>query len=70
MDGAQFAAVMDGNPTMEDLDEMVAEKRRQSEEENRARAKAEEDRNGSRPSWSFFMRRDSPPDLAPIRHKV
>ena len=43
MDGAQFAAVMDGNPTMEDLDAMVAEKRRQSEEENRARAKAEEE---------------------------
>lgn len=41
MDGVQFAAVMDGNPTMEDLDAMVAEKRRQSEEENRARAKAE-----------------------------
>jgi len=43
MDGAQFAAVMDGNPTMEDLDAMVAEKRRISEEENRARAKAEEE---------------------------
>ena len=43
MDGAQFAAVMDGNPTMEDLDAMVAEKRRQSDEENRARAKAEEE---------------------------
>ena len=43
MDGAQFAAVMDGNPTMEDLEAMVAQKRRQSEEENRARAKAEEE---------------------------
>ena len=43
MDGAQFAAVMDGNPTMEDLDAMVAEKRQRSEEENRARAKAEEE---------------------------
>ncbi len=43
MDGAQFAAVMDGNPTMEELDAMVAEKRRQSEEENRARAIAEEE---------------------------
>jgi len=43
MDGAQFAAVMDGNPTMEELDAMVAEKRRISDEENRARAKAEEE---------------------------
>ena len=43
MDGAQFAAVMDGDPTMEDLDAMVAEKRRKSDEENRARAKAEEE---------------------------
>ncbi len=43
MDGAQFAAVMDGDPTMEDLDAMVAEKRRRSEEENTARAKAEEE---------------------------
>ncbi len=41
MDGAQFEAVMSGNPTMEDLDEMVAEKRRISEEENRKRAEAE-----------------------------
>ncbi len=43
MDGAQFAAVMDGNPTAEDLDAMVSEKRRISDEENRARAKAEEE---------------------------
>ncbi|MBQ8578507.1 MAG: ATP-dependent zinc metalloprotease FtsH [Clostridia bacterium] len=41
MDGAQFEAVMTGNPTMEDLDAMVAEKRRRSEEENRVRAEAE-----------------------------
>ena len=41
MDGAQFEAVMSGDPTMEDLDAMVAEKRRISEEENRARAEAE-----------------------------
>jgi len=42
MDGAQFRAVMEGNPTFEELDAMVAEKRRISEEENRARAAAEE----------------------------
>ncbi len=41
MDGAQFEAVMTGNPTMEDLDAMVAEKRRVSEEENRIKAEAE-----------------------------
>ncbi len=41
MDGAQFAAVMNGNPTMEELDEMVAEKRRISEEENKRKAEAE-----------------------------
>ena len=41
MDGAQFEAVMSGNPTMEDLDAMVAEKRRISEEENRMKAEAE-----------------------------
>ena len=41
MDGAQFEAVMTGNPTMEDLDAMVAEKRRISEEENRRKAQAE-----------------------------
>ena len=42
MDGAQFAAIMNGNPTMEELDEMVAEKRRISEEENKRKAEAEE----------------------------
>ncbi len=41
MDGEQFEAVMTGNPTMEELDAMVAEKRRKSEEENKARAEAE-----------------------------
>jgi len=35
MDGEQFAAAMDGNPTFEELEALVAEKRRKSEEENR-----------------------------------
>lgn len=38
MDDKQFEAVMNGNPTFEDLEEMVAEKKRRSEEENAARA--------------------------------
>ncbi|MBE6576109.1 MAG: ATP-dependent metallopeptidase FtsH/Yme1/Tma family protein [Ruminococcaceae bacterium] len=39
MDGDQFAAAMAGNPTVEELEEMVAEKKRKSEEENAAKAK-------------------------------
>jgi hypothetical protein len=35
MDGEQFEAAMAGNPTFEELEAMVAEKRRISEEENR-----------------------------------
>ena len=36
MDGEQFAAVMNGEPTVEELDAMVSEKKRRSEEENEA----------------------------------
>ncbi|MBE6611852.1 MAG: ATP-dependent zinc metalloprotease FtsH [Ruminococcaceae bacterium] len=43
MDEAQFNAAMDGNPTIEELEEMAAEKRRKSEEENEVRAKADEE---------------------------
>ncbi len=39
MDGEQFAAAMEGNPTVEELEAMVAEKKRKSEEENAAKAK-------------------------------
>jgi len=35
MDGEQFEAAMAGNPTFEELDAMVIEKKRKSEEENR-----------------------------------
>ncbi len=38
MDGEQFIRVMDGEPTIEELEEMVADKKRRSEEENRIRA--------------------------------
>lgn len=38
MDDEQFAAVMNGNPTAEELDAMVADRKRRSEEENRIRA--------------------------------
>ncbi len=46
MDEVQFNAVMDGNPTMEELEAMVEDKRRKSEEENanRARMLEEEER--------------------------
>lgn len=38
MDDKQFEAVMNSDPTVEELEEMVAEKKRRSEEENAARA--------------------------------
>lgn len=39
MDEVQFNAVMDGDPTIEELEEMVADKKRRSDEENAAREK-------------------------------
>ncbi|MBR6709443.1 MAG: hypothetical protein IKL84_07180, partial [Clostridia bacterium] len=48
MDGEQFAAVMEGNPTVEELEAMVAEKKRKSEEENAARAKRDEEEKARR----------------------
>jgi cell division protease FtsH len=39
MDEVQFNAVMEGNPTVEELEALVAEKRKRSEEENASRAK-------------------------------
>ena len=41
MDGEQFAAAMDGNPTFEELEEMTAAKQRKSREENEERRKAQ-----------------------------
>ena len=41
MDAVQFKSVMEGNPTVEELEALVAEKKRRSDEENRARAEAE-----------------------------
>ena len=38
MDDEQFRAVMNGDPTFEELEAMVADRKRQSEEENRLRA--------------------------------
>ena len=38
MDGDQFNAAMEGNPTIEELDEMKAEKKHRSDEENKKRA--------------------------------
>jgi len=39
MDDKQFELTMNGNPTIEELEEMVAERKRQSDAENEARAK-------------------------------
>ena len=41
MDGDQFFAVMNGNPTVEELEEMAEEKRRRSRAENEERARRE-----------------------------
>ena len=43
MDDAQFAAVMDGEPTVEELEAMTAERERVSREENDRRRKIEEE---------------------------
>ncbi len=43
MDAEQFKACMESDPTVEELDEMVAEKRKRTEEENELRRKAEEE---------------------------
>lgn len=44
MDGEQFKAAMDGNPTMEELEEMTEAKRRKSREENEERRIREEEK--------------------------
>ena len=41
MDGEQFAAAMEGNPTFEELEEMTEAKKRKSREENEERRRAE-----------------------------
>ncbi len=41
MDGEQFAAAMDGNPTFEELEEMTEAKKRKSREENEERRRQE-----------------------------
>ena len=38
MDGDQFLAAMEGDPTVEELDELKKEKKRRSDEENKKRA--------------------------------
>ena len=43
VDGDQFRALMEGDPSFEELDAMVAEKKRKSEEENESRRKREEE---------------------------
>ena len=42
MDGEQFAAAMEGNPTVEELEEMQAEKKRKNENENNEKPKRDE----------------------------
>ena len=47
MDSDQFKAAMEGNPTVEELDAMKAEKKRKSEEENAQRAKELEEQKAA-----------------------
>ncbi len=47
MDGEQFAAAMDTDASMEELEAMAEEKKRRSEDENAVRAKAEEQLNAA-----------------------
>ena len=44
MDGEQFAAAMDGNPTIEELEEMAEEKKRKSREDNEKKRAENEER--------------------------
>ncbi len=44
MDGEQFKAAMEGNPTAEELEQMLEEKKRKSREENEQREQAEQER--------------------------
>ena len=48
VDGDQFKALMEGDPSFEELDAMVAEKKRKSDEENEARRKREEEERKKR----------------------
>ncbi len=48
VDGKQFRALMEGDPSFEELDAMVAEKKRKSEEENESRRKREEEERKKR----------------------
>ena len=44
MDGDQFKAAMEGYPTVEELEQMLEEKKRKSREENEQREQAEQER--------------------------
>ena len=48
VDSDQFRALMEGDPSFEELDAMVAEKKRKSEEENESRRKREEEERKKR----------------------
>ncbi len=48
VDGDQFKALMEGDPTFEELDAIAEEKRRKSQEENDARRKKEEEERKKR----------------------
>ncbi len=70
MDADQFNAAMDGSPTIEELEEMAAEKKRQSQRENEARAKANEEERERREAEEARNREnDSTRDNFPPRMK-
>ncbi len=59
MDEAQFTAAMDGNPTIEELEKMVEDQKRRSEEENAARQKIEEEEAQRRQAEEERMHREA-----------
>ncbi|MBQ8552155.1 MAG: ATP-dependent zinc metalloprotease FtsH [Clostridia bacterium] len=70
MDADQFNAAMEGNPTVEELEEMAAEKKRKSERENEARAKANEEERARREAEEKEKRdKDNDRDDFPPRMK-
>ncbi len=70
MDADQFAAAMDSSPSIEELEEMAAEKKQRSQRENEIRAKANEEERERRESEEAKKREnDSTRDDFPPRMK-
>ncbi|MFQ9149322.1 MAG: hypothetical protein ACLR5G_14175 [Eubacteriales bacterium] len=61
MDEVQFNAAMDGDPTIEELEELLAEKRRRSADENREKA-ARDAEEAKRREAEEAAKKDHPDD--------